>query len=61
MSRQVIYAHIEYVYQFDTQDEAEQFMYENRRKNWKFVLSKQTGNYYIVIVRKPFKGYKPTW
>lgn len=75
MGNRVANAHVEFVVDFDNKEEAEKFVSENQKKGWWFVplnnfdvgtnrfvrQDKYKENLFTVIVKKPYKNYRPSW
>ena len=62
--KRVALACIEYVYEFDTKEEAETYIRDARWSGWWFETKKPVYNdcdKWEVIVRKPYKDYTPGW
>ena len=62
--RKIAFASIEIVYDFDTEEEAKQFISYNANKKWWWVSKEpypQGNGVWTVTVRKPYKDYNPGW
>lgn len=63
--KRLAFASIEFVYDFDTEEEAKRFVVSNQGKGWYFdgepkPLDDADGTY-TLTVRKPYKNYNPGW
>lgn len=63
--KRVVFAHVEYVYDFDTKEEADRFIKEAPKgcRGWYFVTEEpeDDGDVWTVVVDKPYKNYNPGW
>ena len=63
--KKVAFAHVEYVYDFDTKEEADRFIKEAPKgwNGWYFVTKEpeDNGDVWTVVVKKPYKNYNPGW
>lgn len=44
---------------FDTVEELEEYKKINKNKGWKFQEEYEDGNFYILVVKKPYGEYNP--
>lgn len=63
--RRVAFASIEFVIDFDTEEEARKYYIKNQGKGWWFdgepkCLDDAEGSWSITV-RKPYKKYNPGW
>ena len=62
--RKVVFASIEFDYDFDTKEEAEKYIRDNANMGWYWESKepyKQGNGMWSVRVRKPYKDYNPGW
>lgn len=61
--KRTVFASIEFVYDFDTKEEARRFVRNNQGKGWYFEYEAKTtqDGKYTLTVRKPYKDYNPGW
>lgn len=60
----VVFASIEFDYDFDTEDEAKAFVLKNMDKKWWWDSREpqlQRNGKWSLRVRKPYKDYNPGW